>query len=170
MRKTLLIAFLIISNLTFAQKASFKIITEQTEIDDIGAVTLYVDVINNSKKDITILKPATDFNQKWRFYDVKNECDNIPEWQGEQQKMMAYSESDLLVIKAKTKVEIIINGRMNANMLSCKSKTFQIELFYDANELIKNPETRNCNSDELKIIKKLTPIIIKSKKENIVIN
>ena len=37
-------------------------------------------------------------------------------------------------------------------------------------ELIKNPETRNCNSDELKIIKKLTPIIIKSKKENIVIN
>jgi hypothetical protein len=168
--KTLLFTFLIISNLTFSQKVNFEIIKDKTEIDNIGAVILYVEVINKSKKEITILKPKTIFNQKWRYYDVKIECTDIPEWQGEQQKRMAYSESDLLVIPAKSKVEIIINGRMNANMLSCNSKTFQLELFYDANELIKNPETRNCNSDELKIIKKLTPIKIKSKRESIVIN
>lgn len=169
MKRILLFVYLIIPNLTFAQKVSFEIIKDKTKVDEIGAITLYVEVINKSKKDITILKPATNDNQKWRYYDVKIECPEIPEWSGPIQEKRTYSESDLLVIPAKSTVELVIDGEMNANMLACNSKTFQLELFYNANELIKNPETRYCNSEGIEIVKKLSKIKIASKKTNIVI-
>ncbi|ERJ59876.1 hypothetical protein [Sphingobacterium paucimobilis] len=170
MKKILLLAFMIIANLAFSQKVTFKIIKDKTEVDNIGAIILHVEVINKSKNDITILKPATDFNQKWRYYDVEIDCSNIPLWSAGDQEMIDYEESDLLVIPAKSKVEIIINGRKNANMLACDSRTFQLKLFYDAKELINRTETGNLNSDEIQVVKKLTPIRIESKKTSIVMN
>lgn len=170
MKKTLLFVLLFFTQFAFAQKVSFEIIKDKTEIDNIGAVILYVDVINESEKDIVILKPATGFDQKWRFYNVDIECADMPIWEDKEQTKIAYIESDLLVIPAKSKVEIIINGRKNANMLACDSKKFILKLTYDASELIKNAETNNCNLDEIKIVKKLTPIKIESEKTNIAIN
>ncbi len=65
--KKLLVLLLLATTILSAQNATFKIIKQKTVVDAIGAVILYVEVINNSKKEITILKPATDYSQKWRF-------------------------------------------------------------------------------------------------------
>lgn len=173
MKKTLFFSFLLISNLTFAQKVSFEIINTKTQRDNIGAIILHVKVSNKSRQDITILKPSTDFNQKWRYYNAEIECSMLPLWDAgniNNIKRIAYCDSDLLVIPAKSNTEIIINGRHNADMLCCNSKTFQVKLSYDASELIKESTTQNLNADELKIVKMLTPIKIESKKTQIVIN
>lgn len=170
MNKLLLLAFLFITQLTYAQKVSFKIIKDKTEVDSIGAITLYVKVINKSKNNITILKPATDFRQKWRYYDVKIECNEMPLWAMEEQEKIAYIESDLLVITSKSKVEIIINGRQNANLLACYSKIFQLKLTYDAGKLIEDINTESLTLHEKEIVKRLTPIKIESKETKIEIH
>lgn len=158
MKKAFLFVLLFTTQLTFAQKVSFRIIKDKTEVDNIGAITLHVEVINTSGNDVTILKPATDFRQKWRYYDVTIKCNDIPLWEvpAKEQEKIAYNESDLLVIPSKSKVEIIINGRQNANMLACNSKIFQLKLTYDAGKLIEN------SSSESLIVKKLTTIKIES--------
>ena len=81
---------------------------------------------------------------------------------GTQGNRFAYSESDLLVIKANSKVEIIINGRQNANALGCNSKEFQLKLIYDASKLIEGTTGEFINLNEQEIVKKLTPIRIES--------
>ncbi len=167
MKKIIIAVFLILSTLSFSQRVRFKIIPEKTEVDYIGAITLYTEIINKSNKNITILKPSTQYNQKWMYYDVQNDCADIPAWESEYAEPVSYNETDLLIIPPNSKVEITINGRFNANMLSCKSESFQIKLFYDANNLIKDPSIRNCNAEEIKILKMLTPVKIESKKVKI---
>lgn len=167
MKKIAFLTLLFLVQFGFAQKVSFKILKEKTELDGIGAIILYVDVINKSTKDIVILKPATDYPQKWRYYTSENECESDsppPIWQVPSHSKINYNESDLLVIPAKSVVKIVINGRHNANGMACNSKNFSVKLFYDANELI--AESSN-NSIEEGVIKKLTPIKIESKKTKI---
>lgn len=164
MIKTLVLLF--ITQMTFAQEVSFKIIKDKTTVDNIGAITLYVEVINKSETDITILKPATDFRHKWRYYDCVIECDNMPLWNRTEEQKIAYNESDLLVISSKSKVEIILNGRNNTNTLTCNSKDFKLKLVYDAVELIEM-NTVSLNIEEKEIVKKLTPVRIQSKETKI---
>lgn len=168
MKKRALVLLIFITQLTFAQRINFKIIEDRTEVDDIEAITVHVEVLNNTKNDITILKPATEFNQKWRYYKSKVECPSDPTlWVSEIQIETPYTESDLLVITAKSKAEIIINGRKNCGSLSCGSKEFELQISYDASELINNLNTKNLNSNEIEILQKLTPIRIESIKTKI---
>ena len=171
MKKTLLLLLISITQLSFSQEVNFKIIEEKTVADEIGAITLYAEVINNTENDITILKPATKFRQKWRFYNCNIQCDNIPLWTTEAvDNYTEYYESDLLIVPKKSKEEIIINGRHNANMLVCEDEIFKLELTYDAGELIENIDNMNLNIYEKEIVKKLTPLTIKSKESKIKIH
>jgi hypothetical protein len=147
---------------------SFNILNEKTQVDNIGAITLYVEVINKSNNAVTILKPATDYRQKWRYYKCNIiKCDDIPLWASMEHEYFPYEESDLLKIPAKSKVVISINGRNNGNMLSCNSKNFELKLSYDAGKLLKDFNIEKANLDEIKVLKKLTPIKIESKIVNI---
>jgi len=169
MKKTFLL-LVFITQLSFAQKVSFNILKEKTEIDNIGALTLYVEVINKSNKAITILKPATDYRQKWRYYDCNMiKCDDVSIWESMEHVNLPYEESDLLEIPAKSKVVISINGRYNCNALSCYSKKIELELFYDVKKLLKDFSIERANVEEIKVLKKLTQIKIESKIVNIII-
>lgn len=161
--KKLLILLLLATTILSAQNATFKIIKQKTVVDAIGAVILYVEVINNSKKEIKILKPATDYSQKWRFYNCDINCNNIPLWEsaGNRERLI-FAESDLIKIPAKSKQVLSVNGRYNCNMLSCESETFEIKLIYDVREILQNPNVNNGNLQEIEMLKKLTLIKIES--------
>lgn len=166
--KYLILLLLLISPAGFAQNVSFSILKNKTQIDKIGAITLFVEVINKSKSEVTILTPASDVRQKWRYYDCEVDCGEKPIWQDNgDYKRLPYVSSNLLVISPKGKAEIIIDGRHNTNSLSCNLKNFSVKLLYDATELINSLNGKNLSESEKEVIKKLTPIKIESKKTKI---
>ena len=166
--KTLIFSLLLlVTNLTFAQKVNFKILKDKTEVDKQGFITLYAEVINKTKNDITILKPSTDFNQKWRYYTSEMDCEIRSPWFAMETKKINYNDSDLLLIAAKSKLIIKVNGRLNTNSLSCQSDQFEVKLKYDISELIEDDKKDRLTFDEKSILEKLTSIKIESKKTKI---
>ena len=164
--KEKILILILITQFSFAQKVHFNILQEKTKVDNIGAITLYVEVINKSNNSVKILKPATDYKQKWRYYNCNLiKCDDIPIWDGGSgnDKLYPYEDSDLLIIPAKSKIIISINGRYNTNMLACYSKIIELQLLYNTTDLLKELNSQNLNLEEMVVLKKLTPLKIESK-------
>lgn len=162
-QKTVLVLILFVAQVTLAQKVTFKIIDQKIKTDNIGALTLNVEVINKSKKDITILQPATNYDQKWMYYTADIDCNSPAIWDaGSSRKHVDYTESDLLVIPAKSTKQIVVDGRNNTNSLSCNSSKAKVKLIYNPAELLMNMN-KELNASEIEVIKKLSPIKIESK-------
>lgn len=165
MRILFIFCLAIITHTTVAQKATFTILTDKTEVDADANIILHVAVTNKSKNDIVILRPATHAINKWRYYTNTIDCDDIPmNEMGGQGLKVNYNDFDLLTIPSKSKVEIKVNGKYNGNILACSSKNFEVKLYYDATELIENYKAKKLGSDEMETVAKLTPIKIESKK------
>jgi len=165
MRTLFIFCLAIIAYTAVAQKATFTILPDKTEVDNSGNIILHVEVVNKSKNDIVILRPATYAINKWRYYSNTIACDDIPMSEmGGQDLKVNYNDFDLLTIPSKSKVEIKVNGKYNGNILACSSKSFEIALIYDASELIESYNGKKLGSDEMEIVAKLTPIKIESKK------
>lgn len=161
-QKTVLVLMLFVAQVTLAQKVTFKIIDQKIKTDNIGALTLNVEVINKSKKDITILQPATNYDQKWMYYTADIDCNSPVVWEGSPREHVDYTESDLLVIPAKSTKQIVVDGRNNTNSLSCNSSKAKVKLIYNPAELLMNMN-KELNASEIEVIKKLSPIKIESK-------
>ena len=169
MKKIILstLTFLVVQ-ITLAQSISFEILKNKTEVDSNNVITLYVKLNNNSNDEIVIFKPAVALNQKWRCYYRELECSDPVLWSSSDNiKEIPYDESDFIIVPAKSKNILKINGMYNANLLSCSSKAFRVKLIYNSKLFFKNLNDKNLNSQEIDLIKKLTPIIIESKKTNI---
>ena len=165
MKKFFLYTLLLLSTqLIYGQRVYFKILDEKTEVDKYGVITLYVETGNKSKKDINILKPATDDNQKWRYYTSEIECENRPLWvSAGEVKKQPYSDFDILTIPSKSKIEIIVKGYLNTDNLGCLSENFKVKLIYDVKELIDDINSNSLTDAEKIVIKKLSRIKIVSK-------
>lgn len=170
MRKKIFIYLLLLFACpVFAQNVSLKILKKETTIDQMGFVKLVVEIKNKSKSEITILKPAIKPDQKWRYYDIDIECNDMPIFMGVEVNLVEYSDDDLITISPNSTIKLLVDGRYNANMLSCNSKKFKVELFYDSNELLKDIDEKGLSFTEKELIKKLTPMKMTSKKTKIII-
>ncbi|MDY3339520.1 hypothetical protein PG279_10085 [Riemerella anatipestifer] len=165
MKRILILTLFVFTHLAVAQSVKFKIAKNKVKLDKYGRFTLVVKVINNSPKEIIILKPAVNNRQKWRYYNGELDCPEIRmilRDDSTDSSTISYNESDLLIIPSKSKTEISIDGRYNTNsLLQCKANKFKLKLLYDASELLKQVD--NNDSQEVDIIKKITPIKIESK-------
>lgn len=167
LQKATLLVVLFISQLALAQKVTFKITDTKVKTDNIGALTLHVDVINKSNKAVTILLPATNHDQKWMYYSANIQCNSPSIWDaGATREQTDYNEADLLVIPAKSTKQIVVGGRNNTNSLSCNSSKASVKLVYNPSKLFEEMD-RDLNAAEIEVIKKLTPIKIESEMVNL---
>jgi hypothetical protein len=145
----------------FSQEVFFEILKKETTVDSDGAISLRVNVVNNSTKSIAILKPATSSNEKWRNYTCDMLfCENSVLWMSSEEILKEFKEDDLLVVPPKSSMQIILNGRFNANgCLSCQSNKFKLKIKYDATSLINQNE---LTPEEKNILNKLSQITVES--------
>ena len=76
----------------------------------IECFTLYINVVNNSLDSITILKPATSINDKWRnYYCDLIACDDIVlRSMDSNVEMLNFNVEDLFTINPNLSNEIIL--------------------------------------------------------------
>ena len=168
--KTILFSVLLLSQLIAAQAVTFNVLKEKTKVDKIGAITLYVEVINKSSNTVMLIKPAIDNSNKYSFYNVDMiKCDDTSIYNGMQDKNISLNESNLLKIAPKSKVIIEINGNYNGGMLFCNSKKFTLKLIYDVKKFLQNLEKLVSNTEDIAILRKLSSLKIESKIVNIIV-
>ncbi len=163
MKKILTLIFLF-SQVSFGQNVYFNILKEKTERNDSGIITLYVEIINESEKDIIMLKPAIDFRQKFMHYyfdllkcDVHADLD----YAAIKYKSYEYENNDLLKIKSKSKQIIKIRYWDAQNTLACNSFEFEVKISYQVDKNL-TYFTKDLTKKEAKIYNRLTSIKIES--------
>jgi len=163
MKKTLILIFLF-SQVSFGQDVYFNILKEKTERNDSGIITLYVEIINESEKDIIILKPAIDFRQKFmHYYFDLLKCDKAADldYAAIKFKTFEYEYNDLLKIKSKSKQIIKIRHWSSQNTFDCDSPEFEVKISYEVNKKL-TYFTEDLTKKETKIYNRLTSIKIES--------
>lgn len=144
-----------------------KINKEKTYTNKNGTILLFFDVINNSNKDLVILKPNNSIDSRLDFFSNTMECEDIPITSTDYiAKDLKIKDEDYLTIPANAKIELFVNGKYR-NWLACNSKDIILQIQY-------NPFKNAEQGDELepdmkkelsKSLKKISPIKIES--ENI---
>lgn len=144
-----------------------KINKEKTYTNKNGAILLFFDVINNSNKDLVILKPNNSIDSRLDFFSNTMECEDIPITSTDYiAKDLKIKDEDYLTIPANAKIELFVNGKYR-NWLACNSEDIILQIQY-------NPFKNAEQGDELepdmkkelsKSLKKISPIKIES--ENI---
>lgn len=144
-----------------------KINKEKTYTNKNGTILLFFDVINNSNKDLVILKPNNSIDSRLDFFSNTMECEDIPITSTDYTaKDLKIKDEDYLTIPANAKIELFVNGKYR-NWLACNSEDIILQIQY-------NPFKNAEQGDELepdmkkelsKSLKKISPIKIES--ENI---
>jgi hypothetical protein len=163
MKKILTLIFLF-SQVSFGQNVYFNILKEKTERNNSGIITLYVEIINESKKDIIMLKPAIDFRQKFmHYYFDLLKCDETADlyYAAIEFKLFKYEYNDLLKIKSKSKKIIKIRHWSSQDTLACNSSEFEVKISYEVDKLL-TYFTKDLTKKEAKIYNRLTSIKIES--------
>lgn len=156
----------------FSSKETFgtiyiKVNKEKTNASKDGAILLFFDVINNSNKDLVILKPNNTMDSRLDFFMNIMECEDVPIIATDYiAKELKIKEEDYLTIPANAKIELFVNGTYR-NWLACSSEYIILQIQYNpfksAEEGI---ELLPALKKEIsKALKSVTPIKIES--ENI---
>ena len=144
-----------------------KINTEKTSTTKSGDILLFFDVINNSTKDLIILKPNNSMDIRLDFFSNTMECEDIPiKSTNHVAENLKIKEDDYLTIPANSKIELFVNGTYR-NWLACNSEDLVLQIQYNP---FKNTEEGNelqppFKKELSKSLKRITPIKIES--ENI---
>jgi hypothetical protein len=150
-----------------------EIKTDKRQFNKNNKLDLFVNFVNNSDKEITILKPSTEYGPQMDFFSL-----NILNCYKESGSITGISfgepiiertESDLITIKAKSKVELKISGYLYG--LFCNSSNnVNIKLLYDSKRIPKlnMNEFNEIQYERVEILyKKLTRIKVKSRNTKI---
>ena len=144
-----------------------KVNKEKTSATKSGDILLFFDVINNSNKDLVILKPNNSIDRRLDFFSNTMECRDIPITSTDYMaKDLKIKDEDYLTIPANAKIEVFINGKYRS-WLACSSEDIILQIQYNP---FKNAEVgtelQSAFKKELsKSLKKITPIKMES--ENI---
>jgi len=144
-----------------------KVNKEKTSTTKNGAILLFFDVINNSTKDLVILKPDNSIDSRLDFFTNTMECENVPLRDTNYlPKDLNIKDDDYITIPAKAKIELFINGSYRT-WLSCNSEDIILQVQYNpfksAEEGVELEPTLKKQLNES--LKRITPIKIES--ENI---
>ncbi len=146
------------------QNFFLKINIDKTYADGIGAIMLYFDVVNNSNKEITILKPNNTVDHRINFFSNTMECKDIPIWSTEYLiKHIAVIEKDYLIIKPNSSAEILMNGR-TFGWLACNSDSVEVSVKYEPTKNIINMNGKPTEKQKAynEVINKISDINIYS--------
>ena len=115
----------------------FRINPQKTYADNIGAIMLHFDLVNNSDSPVVILKPNATFRPRIEFFRNSLECEDIPIWDSAfNNEYKPVSEEDYVTVESKSSVALMMNGRRNG-FLACDSDSVQIKIKYEIFKEIK---------------------------------
>jgi len=145
-----------------------EIKTDKRQFNKNNRLDLFVDFVNNSDTEITILKPSTEYGSQMDFFSL-----NVLNCYKESNSITGMSfgipiseriESDLITIKAKSKVELKISGYLYG--LFCNSSNnINIKLLYNSKRIPKlnMNELNEIQYERAEILyKKITRVKVKS--------
>jgi len=144
-----------------------KINKEKTSTTKNGDVLLFFDVINNSTKDLVLLKPNNSIDSRLDFFNNTMECEDVPLKSTDYMpKDLNIKDEDYITIPAKAKIELFINGSYRS-WLSCNSDDIILQIQYNPfKSAEEGVELQPALKKQLnKSLKRITPIKIES--ENI---
>ncbi len=108
-----------------------EILTEETKVDEIGGIALHFKVVNNSKKDITILKPRYKRGLQVDFFSNTMECEDVPVWLDDSPTIKRVRmPEDLLIVNKGSQSKLVMDGRLY-DWLACDSDSVEIAITYD---------------------------------------
>lgn len=116
-----------------SDKLSLEISTTQGVFKKNKWVKLYVNFINNSNKDIVILKPSTKYGYQIDFFDAYTQCQEPAITEAPERSAVTRKTEELLTIKAKSKVALAIPG--NLYDIICSGGSISVKIQYDSTEL-----------------------------------
>lgn len=162
--KKILILFFLFSQVSFGQNVYFNILKEKTERDDSGIITLYLEIINESEKDVIMLKPANDYRQKFmHYYFDLLKCDEAVyfDYSTNRFKIFEYVNDDLLKLKSKSKEIVKIRYWSIHDILACDASEFEVKISYEIDQKLTYFK-EGLTESEAKIYNCLTSIKIES--------
>ena len=108
-----------------------EILTEETRVNEIGGIELHFIVVNNSKKDITILKPRYKRGLQVDFFSNRMECEDVPIWLDDSPPIKRVRvPEDLLIINGGSQSKLVMDGRLY-DWLACDSDSVEIDITYN---------------------------------------
>lgn len=108
-----------------------KVNKEKTKVDSLGFVKLYFDLINNSDKEIIVLKPDNSIDSRINFFTTKMECLNTVDSEtAYQAKHLKIKDEDYITVAANSKSEFFIDG-VYQDMLACSSEEIVLKIEYN---------------------------------------
>lgn len=140
-----------------------KIKSEKTNYKNNHWVNLYVIINNNSNQDITILKPSTKYGYQMDFFDVKYQCEDVSITEvTEKTPVIIKTEADLITIKAKSEIELLLKGNL-LDVICDSNKITQVKVTYNTSKEFPEWLVNEIGNEQLNLIKKLTQLKIESK-------
>lgn len=94
-------------------------------------VKLYITIKNDSKQDITILKPSTKYGYQMDFFNVKYQCASLSVTEATEPPIIKKTEADLITVKAKSEIQLELKGNLY-DVICDSSKITQVKVTYDS--------------------------------------
>ena len=155
-----------------SQQVSMEINTEKGRFEAGEFIRLFVNVTNQSKEDITMLKPSRLYGYQMDFFYSKMECSGIGIMQAPYETpLIMKKESDLVVIEPKSEHEFEILGHRYE--LICDGDEMEVAMGYDTDRLsdyIINKFSPEQQQELMGFYNRLTKIKIESETKTIQLN
>lgn len=157
-----------------SEKVAIEINTEKGDFVSDGFINLYIKFINNSKSDITVLKPSSRYGYKFDFFSSKTDCDGMSlMMESDPTPLILRTEDELVTIKPKSAVEFYIKG--SRYELICDGTELTVSMAYNTIDSSRyfefvswkldeeqKKDQSNIKEDQMNIYNKLTKLKVQS--------
>lgn len=134
---------------------------ERTSYKSNRWIKLYIIIKNDSKQDITILKPSIKYGYQMNFFNVKYQCEDQSITEAPEPPVIKKTETDLITVKAKSEVELELKGNLY-DVICNSSKITQVKVTYDSTKELSEWIINKIGSEQSILKDKLTRLRIES--------
>lgn len=115
----------------------FKIDKEKTVVDSLGRIKLYFNIVNNSDKELVLLKPNNTYNSRLDFFASNVDCEEIAITTSSEAELEAIkiTENDYLVVQPNSTSELMMNGDYYGN-LECGKDDVVLKIEYNPYQIV----------------------------------
>lgn len=115
----------------------FKINKQKTVVDSLGRIRVYFNIINNSDKELVLLKPNNSFESRIDFFSTAVECHEVETVSSEETatKELKITTEDYLVVQPNSSSELMMNGDYYGN-LECANDDVVLKIEYNPYQIV----------------------------------